>query len=121
MIDEVIRNISSMEDELAALALLIRDSERREGANWSLLSNCLENDCRNYLASLHGEPSLMEKIRTANDSLRCFGNERAERVEELEGEVSDLKSEVKDLEREIEEMKSKIDQLEEELSKVHEE
>lgn len=52
----------------------------------------------------------MEDLRRANEALRCWGNDEAEKVDEFEYIVSEL-------EIQIEELKDKIKSLEKELNR----
>ena len=61
----------------------------------------------------------MEKIREANDKLRCWWNEKHEECEELEGRIYELERSVGDRDSEIsdyidtiEGLRSEIEQLE---------
>lgn len=62
---------------------------------------------------------IMEKIREANDKLRCWGNEKHEECEELEGRIYELERSVEDRDSEIsdyidtiEGLRAEIEQLE---------
>ena len=54
---------------------------------------------------------LMEKIRAMNGKLRDWGNEDANRVDELEGEISDKDKEINNLQRDIENLNDEIKEL----------
>jgi len=67
----------------------------------------------------------MEKIRSANDSLRNWGNEKCDEVAELEDKITDLEKDIKyndaeiqDLIDEVKSLKFDISNLEEQLSDV---
>lgn len=49
---------------------------------------------------------IMEKIRAMNGKLRDWGNEEANRVDELEGEISDKDKEISEYKEEIERMEA---------------
>lgn len=50
---------------------------------------------------------LMEEIRSANDSLRTWGNEKHKECDELQDQVDDYEKEIKSLKSEIEELEEK--------------
>ena len=43
----------------------------------------------------------LENLRKANEALRDWGNEEAEKVDELENRVSDLEAEIEELKEEL--------------------
>ena len=83
----------------------------------SVLESLNQDDC-----SWYGEEDvidIMEKIREANDKLRCWWNEKHEECEELEGRIYELERSVGDRDSEIsdyidtiEGLRSEIEQLE---------
>lgn len=60
----------------------------------------------------------MEEIRTANATLREWGNEQCQRAEEFEKEYDYYKSEADDLKKEVESLKKEVAQLEKDLEEA---
>lgn len=61
---------------------------------------------------------LMEEIRSANSTLREWGNEQYERADEMEKDYDYAQNKVSDLEQEIESLKSEVKQLEKDLEET---
>ena len=61
---------------------------------------------------------LMEEIRTANSTLREWGNEQCEKAEEFEKDYDNSQREISDLKNEVESLKSEVKQLEKDLSET---
>ena len=61
----------------------------------------------------------MEEIRSANSTLREWGNEQCQLAEEFESDLDDAKEQVTDLKSEIEDLKAELKSLEKELA-LHE-
>jgi predicted nucleic acid-binding Zn-ribbon protein len=83
----------------------------------------LINDLSNYDTSVDDDKidmqydikdanNLLEKIRSANSSLRDWGNELYSEKEDLEKQVSDLTDEVTNLKDELKKLESQITELE---------
>ena len=82
----------------------------------SVLESLNWDDCSWYMKDVI---DIMEKIREANDKLRCWGNEKHEECEELEGRIYELDRSVEDRDSEIsdyidtiEGLRAEIEQLE---------
>jgi len=60
----------------------------------------------------------LEDLRKANDMLRQWGIEEAEKVDELDNENDKLRKEIKDLETDIENYKYEIKELEKQISQT---
>ena len=82
----------------------------------SVLESLNWDDCSWYMKDVI---DIMEKIREANDKLRCWGNEKHEECEELEGRIYELERSVEDRDSEIsdyidtiEGLRAEIEQLE---------
>lgn len=58
---------------------------------------------------------LMEEIRSANSTLREWGNEECRRADELEKDLDDANRQLDNLKEEIESLKSEIKELENNL------
>jgi polyhydroxyalkanoate synthesis regulator phasin len=58
---------------------------------------------------------LMEEIRSANSTLREWGNEENKKAEEFEKDLDYEKSRVANLESEVEDLKKEVESLEKEL------
>lgn len=56
--------------------------------------------------------NVMEKIRTANDKLRTWGNEMFDEKEDYEKEKNQLENEVEELKEEIKSLEKEINNLE---------
>lgn len=65
--------------------------------------------------TLKSVTEIMEKIRTANATLREWGNELCEQTSDLESEIDDLKSDLKEKESEIEYLNDQIKELQKQL------
>lgn len=63
----------------------------------------------------------MEKIRTANGTLRDWGNEKCKECEELEKEIEYLQKDIKSHESTIEDLKGDINDLSFDISRLEEE
>jgi chromosome segregation ATPase len=61
---------------------------------------------------------LMEEIRSANSTLREWGNEQCDRAEEFEKDLDNSQREVDYLKNEVEELKSEVTQLEKDLAEA---
>lgn len=59
--------------------------------------------------------SLVEDVRGDNESLRDWGNQLHDEVEELERQISQLESDKENLEMTVSELKEQIENLEEQL------
>ena len=64
---------------------------------------------------LYGLEDLLEQLRTANSTLRDWGNEEAKEVDRLEDELSDATIEIDALRTELEDEQSKVYDLKEDM------
>ncbi len=78
-----------------------------ESLNW--------DDCSWYMKDVI---DIMEKIREANDKLRCWGNEKHEECEELEDRISELQLSIEDRDSEISDYIDTIDGLRAEIEQL---
>lgn len=69
--------------------------------NLDEIKDCI-SDIENYLWH---STSIMEELRSANDSLRDWGSNEADKVDELESENEDLKDRISNLEITISELR----------------
>lgn len=60
--------------------------------------------------------NFMEGIRSANSTLRDWGNEQCQLAEEFESDLDDAKDQISDLKSEIEDLKQELKSLEKELA-----
>lgn len=61
---------------------------------------------------------LMEKIRSANTTLREWGNEQCNLAQEYENDLDNEKRKGEDLQDEVDSLKSEIKELEKQLSEI---
>lgn len=59
--------------------------------------------------NLYGLERTMEQLRSDNSALRDWGNDEANRVDELESEQEELRNEIDELKREIERLNSQLE------------
>lgn len=99
MIDDVISTIDSAVEHVLAEVERIEDDE---------LSDAISSHVASLPDLTRGRQSLMERIRSANDELRTWGNEQHHQREEAEAERDALQRRVDDLESEIADLKSEL-------------
>lgn len=88
-IDGVIEVLAGVADRLDLLAGHIEDS---------ITADDMTTQAANLRQLFQGRRSALEELRSANESLRNWGNAEYQRAEDAESEVKSLRAEVRELE-----------------------
>ena len=90
-IDEAINVLAGVADRIEQIAARLPDECSGEVDD-------LETQASNLRRLFEGRRSNLEELRSANESLRKWGNEQHERAEDALSEVKDLQRQVSELE-----------------------
>jgi uncharacterized protein YPO0396 len=88
-IDDVIQVLAGVADRLDTIADRLEDGDAADD---------LTTQSANLRQLFEGRRSQLEELRSANESLRNWGNKECERADDAEDEVKSLRAEVRELE-----------------------
>ncbi|CAH2910736.1 MAG: hypothetical protein CPSOU_1842 [uncultured Paraburkholderia sp.] len=91
-IDAIIATLSGVADRLSAIA------DQLDCPALTDLVEDLHTQSANVQQVFDGRRSPLEELRSANETLRNWGNKECERADDAEAEVKSLRAEVRELE-----------------------
>jgi chromosome segregation ATPase len=92
-IDSIIETLSGVADRLSTIA------DQLDCPALADLVEDLNTQSANVQQIFDGRRSPLEELRSANDTLRKWGNEQHQRADDAESEVQNLRKEINELER----------------------